>query len=125
MAEILQRLSQTIESLAELRVVTAVGDVTINVKVDHQSNDVTALPAENLPGIPGIFSEVNLFTGDIKTLIHQDYKDENNPIAKMHAEQIKNGQKIVADNVNTITRLAQSASDEIKSLLKQPSRKPS
>ena len=125
MVSILERLSHTIESLAELRVVTAVGDVTINVTVDRQNNDVTALPAENLPGIPGIFSEINLITGDVKTLIHQDFKDENNPIAKVHAEQIKNGQKIVADNVNTITRLAQSASDEIKNLLKQDSRKPS
>ena len=120
---IMDRLANTVESLAELRVVTAVGDVQIQVTVNEEDKEVVALPEGKTTGLPGIFSEVNLISGDIVTLIDKEFSKNDDPVQKVHDAQVTNGRKIVATNVRTIISLAESATGLVKGMLEKPARR--
>jgi hypothetical protein len=105
MPTILERLSDTVESLAELRVITGVGAVKLDITAGGSSG-----PSAN---VSGIYSEVNLITGDIVTLIDSEFNDPNNPTLEFHKTQVENGRHIVTTNINTIIRLVQAAGEKL------------
>lgn len=111
---ILERLAQVAESLAELRIITGVGEVQIQVDADE---NVRLAPTSEQ--ITGLYSNINLVTGDIVTLIDKAYEGADNPIMAFHDSQVENGRKIVSTNIQTIERLA--TSDKVKELFNGPS----
>jgi hypothetical protein len=112
MPTILERLSDTVESLAELRVITGVGSVKLDITVGGTSGP-TVTPSQSSANVSGIYSEVNLITGDIVTLIDSEFNDPNNPTLEFHKTQVENGRQIVTANINTIIRLIQAAGDKL------------
>ena len=81
------------------------------------------LPTSNAARVPAIFTEINLISGDVVTLVHETFKEPNDPVAKMHTEQVKNGQEIVSQNINTIIKLAESGTEAVKNMLARDARK--
>lgn len=117
---ILEKLSQTVESLAELRTITGVGKVRLDIGTGGK---LDLAPTSGTESIPGIFSEVNLVSGDIKTLIDEKFSDPDNPILKLHQSQSENGRKIITNNVQTIISLAKTAGTELKDVLNKESQR--
>jgi hypothetical protein len=112
MPTILERLSDTVESLAELRVITGVGAVKLDITAGGTSGPTVA-PSQSSASVSGIYSEVNLITGDIVTLIDSEFNDPNNPTLELHKAQVENGRHIVTTNINTIIRLVQAAGEKL------------
>lgn len=120
---ILQKISKTLESLAELRVTTVVGDITATISVDP-SGGVAVTPKTGAESVRCIHSEINLMQGDIITLVNAAYETaepENtaqeareHPVLKMHNAQIANGRDIVNTNVKMLLSLVKSISDSSK-----------
>ena len=122
MPSILDRLSDTVESLAELRVITGVGPVKLDV-TPGGAGGPSITPSQSSANVSGIYSEINLITGDIVTLIDSDLSEPNNPTLEFHKSQVDNGRQIVSTNINTIIRLVQAAGGKLN-LDKDSTRQP-
>lgn len=117
---IAEKLSNTLESLAELRVATGVGDFKLDISQDA-GGGMKVRPSQTTQ-LDGLYTEVNLVSGDVITLIHASYKDKDDPVLAMHQAQVENGRHIVATNVATIRDLLSSASEKIQDALTNDSR---
>ena len=117
--EIFDRLIRGVESLADLRIATIVGDVEITIDSNGKatlSHEQTESPAK----YPGALTSINLVDGDINNSITERLYD-NETFMTFHNEQVEAGRKIVETNVKTITELARSAGESLKNLLSRDS----
>jgi len=112
MPSILDRLSETIESLTELRVTTGVGPVKLDV-TPGGARGPNVTPAQSTASVSGIYSEINLLTGDIVTLIDADFNEPNNPTLEFHKTQVENGGQIVSKNIETIIALLKAVGGQL------------
>ena len=55
----------------------------------------TITPSQSSANVSGIYSEVNLITGDMVTLIDSEFNDPNNPTLEFHKTQVENSRQIV------------------------------
>ncbi|MEZ4471685.1 MAG: hypothetical protein R3F60_12955 [bacterium] len=86
LAEIQQKLTNAIDNLFTLSVVTVVYDSEL--------------------GNREIKTEVKLATGDISTRIHSDFiNGDLTDLRAYHAEQVEKGQSIIAGHVRTLVDL--------------------
>ena len=92
--------------------ITGVGSVKLDITAGG-TNGPTVTPSPSSANVSGIYSEVNLITGDIVTLIDNEFNDPNNPTLEFHKTQVENGRHIVTANINTIIRLVQAAGDKL------------
>ncbi len=112
---ILGKLTKAIESLADLRIVTCVGDVRIAISDDNKPS--LSVPA-SADGAEGIYTSINLVSGDILNAISERYATTGDTwIHDFHKEQVATGRDIVATNVEAIKQLADSAGQKIGALL--------
>ena len=118
---IAEKLSNTLESLAELRIATGVGEFQLDISEDSAGGGMKVRPSQTTQ-LDGLYTEVNLVSGDVITLIHASYKDKDDPVFAMHQAQVENGRRIVATNVATIRDLLSSASEKIQDALNNDSR---
>ena len=112
---ILGKLTKAVESLADLRIVTCVGDVRIAISDDNKPS--LSVPAST-DGAEGIYTSINLVSGDILNAISERYATTGDTwIHDFHKEQVATGREIVATNVEAIKQLADSAGQKIGALL--------
>ena len=117
-----QRLSNTLESLAELRVATGVGEFKLRISADTGGGGGMKVDPVQATELAGLYTEINLISGDVITLVHENYKAKDDPVLAMHLAQVDNGRRIVATNVATIRELLSTAEGGIKGALDSGSR---
>jgi hypothetical protein len=105
-ADPLQKLRAALAAAVELRVITYVGQVTVQGELTSDVNTLrVAFPSPSTS--ERIFlTSVNLVQGDIVNVIPPNFGgDTDNAMLAFHAEQVKEGKEIVARNLEMIAKL--------------------
>lgn len=109
------KIEAAIEDLATLKIVTAVGDVTIsenNATVDGKTNKTRSEKYENAKAI---ITRIDLIDGDMETTIDKVFASDSDAaystIYKDHMARINEAQDIVEKNIAVLKTLINAISD--------------
>jgi hypothetical protein len=111
--KVLTSLQGALKAAAELRVITYVGDLTVNLAAT-ETKDMFTRPPDAAPARVFLTS-VNLVQGDIMNVLPANFGTElDKTMLTFHAEQVKEGKEIVARNLEMIGRLGKELARFIK-----------
>ncbi|MEA3276794.1 MAG: hypothetical protein U9Q81_16170 [Pseudomonadota bacterium] len=109
-----QRLVNALESLVELQIYTCVGEGAFIVSKDPGSGLSVDPRNGQVPVSTTFYTEINLVSGDIISILPKDHQDPADPLHKIHEEKVKQGTEIVAANVATLKELLKDASEDLR-----------
>ena len=113
-----QALSDTIQRVVNLRVVTLVGDAQVQGALEGLQISAPAKSAGTL------VTDINLAAGDITTIISEKLLgQEDADLRALHQAAVTQAQQIVARNVDMLVTVVKQIGDQIK-LLPDPSPRP-
>ena len=101
---LLDRLFTAMKNAVDLRIVTVVGDFTVEGFDDPDKPLRVMLGAEQ----GGLFTSINLVTGDIRCALSKEYTGaQNTDLQAFHAKQVELARDIVANNLKVLGDLAE------------------
>lgn len=131
-----QKIENAVKDLTTLKVVTAVGDVTISEKPEIDADGKTVTDADGKPkhsrteqylNAKAIISTIDLVDGDIETIMDGVFAGDNaayNKIRDEHMERIKSAHDIVGKNVEVLKELINTIRDILATRSSQPPQPP-
>lgn len=123
--KILDGLVKTVESLAELTVVTVVADDGF-MTLGADGKVTFASPPGNSTPVKGAYTRINLVDGDVLTGVSAAYapKDDGTAsgIMTFHLQQVAAAQQVVAGNVTVIKEFLAFAGAKVGDTLDGPGR---
>jgi hypothetical protein len=111
--ELYDKIENAVKDLTTLKVVTAVGDVTISQNSVTENGETRETRAENYQNAKAIISTIDLIDGDIMTVMDEVFVKEASYaiIRDEHLERIKSAQQIVDSNIKTLLALVKAVGD--------------
>lgn len=107
--ELYTKIENAVKDLTSLKVVTAVGDVTISEKTETDATGKQQRSrTEQYLNAKAIISTIDLVDGDIETIMDGVFASDNAAYAIIrneHMERIKTAHDIVDKNVETLQKL--------------------
>ena len=96
---IFDQLLEAMENALDLRVMTVVTDFQIK---DFDSND-KSVTIELEGDQKGLVTSINILTGDVKNIIHNDYTGaQNKETRELHQQNVELAREIVANNLKML-----------------------
>jgi hypothetical protein len=119
--ELYAKIENAVKDLTTLKVVTAVGDVTISQNSVTENGETHQTRAENYQNAKAILSTIDLIDGDIMTVMDEVFANEATyaSIRDEHLERIKSAQDIVDKNVQTLLTLVKTVGDILDAIKTQ------
>lgn len=119
--ELYAKIENAVKDLTTLKVVTAVGDVTISQNSVTENGETHQTRAENYQNAKAILSTIDLIDGDIMTVMDEVFANESAyaSIRDEHLERIKSAQEIVDKNVQTLLTLVKTVGDILDAIKTQ------
>ena len=106
-----QALSDTIQRVVNLRIVTLVGDAQVTGALESLQVSAPTAPAGTL------VTDINLAAGDITTIISEKLLgQEDADLRALHQAAVTQAQQIVARNVDILISIVKQIGDQIKVL---------
>jgi hypothetical protein len=113
-ASIGQRLVYALESLVELQVVTCVTASSFTIEADPSGSGLVIRPeAKGLKADSTFYTEINLVTGDINTVVPAGNAESGDPIRELHAANVEQGTEIVRANVAALKDVMAEFREEV------------
>ena len=109
---ILQRLTSIFDELTEIKVVTAVENVSVRL-TQKGSRTKTEFDPGGEPITRAIVTIFDLIDGDVTNIISPELKDDE-AIRSFHAMQVEKSLVVLPDNVNALVKLGVSLINEIR-----------
>jgi hypothetical protein len=109
-----KKIENAVKDLTMLKVVTAVGDVTITETVKKVDGEDQQTRAEQYLNAKAIVSTIDLVDGDIETIMDGVFASDNaayNKIRDEHMLRIKDAHDIVGNNVKVLKELINTIRD--------------
>ena len=104
------RILESIENLATLEIITAVGHVKMSAEPDSTKSPSPDLDYDKNPKI--ILTKIDLLQGDIKTVYHEEFvTGVYQNLKNYHAAREKEGYAIVKQNMDALERLLKLVND--------------
>lgn len=119
--ELYAKIENAVKDLTTLKVVTAVGDVTISQNSVTENGETRQTRTENYQNAKAILSTIDLIDGDIMTVMDEVFANETAyaSIRDGHLERIKSAQEIVDKNVQTLLTLVKTVGDILDAIKTQ------
>jgi hypothetical protein len=109
-----QRLVYALESLVELQVVTCVTTSSFTIEADPSGSGLVVRPeAKGLKADSTFYTEINLVTGDINTVVPAGSAESGDPIRELHAANVQQGTEIVRANVAALKDVMAEFREEV------------
>ena len=106
-----QALSDTIQRVVNLRIVTIIGDAQVSGALEAMQVSAPASPAGTL------VTDINLAAGDITTIISEKLLgQEDADLRAMHQAAVTQAQQIVSRNIDILISIVKEIGDQIKAL---------
>jgi hypothetical protein len=100
-SELLERIEKALNNLVTMRIVTAVGTVTVSV-----AEDGTMTEKHAVANARGMVTEIDLIQGDIRTYVDPAFVNgDYQSLRAFHAEREKEGAAIIQQNLQTLKAL--------------------
>ena len=111
--ELYDKIENAVKDLTTLKVVTAVGAVTIGQNSVTENGETRETRVENYQNAKAIISTIDLIDGDIMTVMDEVFVNEATyaSIRDEHLERIKSAQEIVDKNMQTLLTLVKAVGD--------------
>lgn len=109
---ILQRLGNIFDELTEIRVVTAVENVTVRLTQKGTRTKTEFDPGAE-PITRAIVTIFDLIDGDVTNIIAPELKDDE-AVRSFHAMQVEKSLAVLPDNLNAILKFGQALMNEIR-----------
>lgn len=111
--ELYDKIENAVKDLTTLKVVTAVGAVTIGQNSVTENGETRETRVENYQNAKAIISTIDLIDGDIMTVMDEVFVNEAAyaSIRDEHLERIKSAQEIVDKNMQTLLTLVKAVGD--------------
>lgn len=109
---ILQRLVGIFEELTEIKVVTAVEDVTVRLTQKNGRTKTEFDPAAE-PINRAIVTIFDLVDGDVTNIISPELKDDE-AIRSFHAAQVEKSLTVLPENISALVKFGQALIQEIR-----------
>lgn len=111
--ELYDKIENAVKDLTTLKVVTAVGAVTIGQNNVTENGETRETRVENYQNAKAIISTIDLIDGDIMTVMDEVFVNEATyaSIRDEHLERIKSAQEIVDKNMQTLLTLVKAVGD--------------
>ena len=111
--ELYDKIENAVKDLTTLKVVTAVGAVTIGQNSVTENGETRETRTENYQNAKAIISTIDLIDGDIMTVMDEVFVNEATyaSIRDEHLERIKSAQEIVDKNMQTLLTLVKAVGD--------------
>jgi hypothetical protein len=109
-----KKIENAVKDLTMLKVVTAVGDVTITQTIKKVDGEDQETRAEQYLNAKAIVSTIDLVDGDIETIMDGVFASDNaayNKIRDEHMLRIKDAHDIVGNNVKVLKELINTIRD--------------
>jgi hypothetical protein len=109
-----KKIENAVKDLTTLKVVTAVGDVTITETIKKVDGEDQQTRAEQYLNAKAIVSTIDLVDGDIETIMDGVFASDNaayNKIRDEHMLRIKDAHDIVGNNVKVLKELINTIRD--------------
>jgi hypothetical protein len=101
---LLDRLFGAMQNAVDLRIVTVIGDFEIGGFDDPKEAMQVKIKAET----KGLFTSINLATGDIRCVMSREYSGaQNKDVQNFHAKQVELARDVVASNLRVMGDLAE------------------
>ena len=119
--ELHKKIETAVKDLTTLKVVTAVGDVTISKTDVTNDGETHQTRTENYQNAKAILSTIDLIDGDIMTVMDEVFAKDTAyaSIRDYHMERIKSAQEIVDKNVQTLLALVKAVGDILEAIKAQ------
>jgi hypothetical protein len=119
--ELYDKIENAVKNLTTLKVVTAVGDVTIGQSSVTEAGAIRETRTENYQNAKAILSTIDLIGGDIITVMDEVFAKDTvyASIRDDHMERIKGAQEIVNQNVQTLLALVKAVGDILEAVSTQ------
>lgn len=116
--ELYDKIENAVKNLTTLKVVTAVGDVTISQSSVTEDDTTRETRSENYQNAKAILSTIDLIDGDIMTVMDEVFAKDTiyASIRDDHMERIKSAQQIVNQNVQTLLALVKAVGDILEAV---------
>ena len=114
--DLYEKIEAAVKDLTTLKVVTAVGDVSVSQEVREVDGEKTESHAETYQNTKAILSTIDLIDGDIMTVIDEVFINEESymPVRDDHLARINDAQKIIAINIALLKSLVVTAGEILK-----------
>lgn len=111
--ELYDKIENAVKDLTTLKVVTAVGAVTIGQNSVTENGETRETRVESYQNAKAIISTIDLIDGDIMTVMDEVFVNEATyaSIRDEHLERIKSAQEIVDKNMQTLLTLVKAVGD--------------
>lgn len=109
-----KKIENAVKDLTVLKVVTAVGDVTITETTKKVDGEDQQSRSEQYLNTKAIVSTIDLVDGDIETIMDEAFASDNaayNKIRDEHMLRIKDAHDIVGNNVKVLKELINTIRD--------------
>ncbi len=105
------RLESAVNDMVELKVITAVGNISVEVINTTEDGITTSTRTETHKDSRAIISDIDLIDGDIMTAIDNVFitDDAYADIRNEHLARVNDAQAIVSRNINVLKELAVAA----------------
>lgn len=116
----LSGLISGLKSLSELEVTTVVGNVMFDVVDGDRGRPSARLrrtDAEEGANLKGCFTRIDMVSGDMQNLVHEEFLGENSQVLEFHRKQVTTGRETVRANVDMLVRLGREATGKLGDLL--------
>ncbi|MDQ3186837.1 MAG: hypothetical protein M3Q16_10375 [Pseudomonadota bacterium] len=119
--ELYDKIENAVKNLTTLKVVTAVGDVTISQSSVTEGDTTRETRSENYQNAKAILSTIDLIDGDIMPVMDEVFAKDTvyASIRDDHMERIKSAQEIVNQNVQTLLALVKAVGDILEAVSTQ------
>ncbi len=105
------RLESAVNDMVELKVITAVGNISVEVTSTTKDGVTTSTRTETHKDSRAIISDIDLIDGDIMTAIDNVFVTDEAyaSIRTDHLARVNDAQAIVSRNINVLKELATAA----------------
>ena len=105
------RLESAVNDMVELKVITAVGNISVEVNTTTKDGITTSTRTETHKDSRAIISDIDLIDGDIMTAIDNVFVTDEAyaSIRNDHLARVNEAQAIVSRNINVLKELATAA----------------
>ncbi len=105
------RLESAVNDMVELKVITAVGSISVDVTTTTKDGITTSTRTETHKDSRAIITDIDLIDGDIMTSIDNVFVTDEAyaSIRTDHLERVNDAQAIVSRNINVLKELATAA----------------
>jgi hypothetical protein len=119
-------LSETLERLTHLRVITVLGDARITGPIGQLKVELPAPPSQGAgQAAVSMVTDVHLVAGDVTNVLSPAVLDPGHAALRaLHEESVRQAQAIVEGNLRSLTQLLGSAAETLRGLDAPPAPPP-